>query len=160
MKNFISIIYQNIISLCWIIWGLALVSGVFFPEQFGFIFKPFLVGWIFVQIAIITGIVSKKYLFSERFFVVLLLTILIPIWNFLTITIFGKDPIMGAGKGLWSVFTLKKSGIIGSAFGILSQTPFIWFIVYSFFNQFSEQSEKIDELMRIIKEIKEGPEKE
>lgn len=160
MKNFISFIEQHIISLSWILWVSTLIIDLWFPSQFGFIFTPFLAGWLLLQIAILTGIVSKKYLISDRYVVVLLITLLFPIWNFLMIAMLGKDPIMGSSEGSWSVFALKKSGIFNSAFGIVSIIPLSWFIVSSFFKQFSEQSEKIDEVLRVLNEIKEGPDKD
>lgn len=170
MKNIISFFEQwDIKTWSWIIWGLALVMSLLddlIPSiEFAFIFTPFLAGWILLQAARLTGIISKTDLLSDLYRVVLFITLIFPIWSFLTIMIFGTDPIMNGLFGdktplEWSVFALKNEGIANSLFGKISVIPISWFIVYTFFKRFSDQSEKIDEVLKIMNDRKESSSEE
>jgi hypothetical protein len=131
--------------------------------EFAFIFLPFFVGWSLLQAARLTGIISKTDLLSDRYRVVFFITLIFPIWSFLSIMIFGSDLIIsGFNKTPLeeSVFALKMGDTDGSKFLTISVIPFGWFIVYTFFNRFSDQSEKIDKLLKIMNDRKESSNKE
>jgi hypothetical protein len=159
----------DLITWSWIISGLIIVMTLLdelIPTfDFAFIFAPFLVGWILLQVVRLTGIINKADLLLDRYREVLLLTLFFPIWSFLTIMIFGKDPFLSGFWGdktplEWSVFVLKKEGVVGgSPFGIISIIPFGWFVIYTFFKRFSDQSEKIDEILKTLNEKKDGSDK-
>ncbi len=169
MENIISFFKRwDLITWSWIIFGFIVVMQILdklIPSfEFAFIFNPFFIGWILLQFLRLTGMISKTDLLLDRFRAVLLITLIIPIWSFSTIIIFGKDPLMsgfGSKTSLeWTVFVLKKEGLLDSTFGIISIIPFGWFVIYTFFRRFSDQSEKIDEMLKIMNERKESSDKE